>query len=127
MKENEKLLNDEKVLLRNFVNYFTTVSTNEDVVGEDVSQIVCEVNKHLHTKACRKHGTQCRFNFPKYPSTKTIIGEPICGLNDKEKKEKLKSYKEILMKVGDILNDEATIKSIIEDKGTSEREHKDVY
>ena len=36
----------------------------------DIAKIV---NKHKHNRTCRKYNTKCRFNYPKYPSTRTII------------------------------------------------------
>ena len=51
--------------LRTFVDEFVTVSTNPEIVGDDVAKIVNEVNKHHHTKTCRKRSSECRFNYPK--------------------------------------------------------------
>ena len=53
------------ICLRTFVNEFVTVSTNPEIVGDDVAEIVNEVNKHHHTKTCRKRSSICRFNYPK--------------------------------------------------------------
>ena len=89
---------DETNALIQFVDEFTTVSTNENLVGADVSKIVLDVNKHSHTKACRKYESSCRFNFPRYPSTRTIISVPLVEANEKKNAEKLKAYKEILKK-----------------------------
>ena len=88
----------ERNALIQFVDEFTTVSTNENLVGADVSKIVLDVNKHSHTKACRKYDSSCRFNCPRYPSTRTIISVPLVEANEKKKAEKLKTYKEILKK-----------------------------
>ena len=44
LKNNESLDDDEKKALINCIDEFTTVSTNENVVGADVSRIVLEVN-----------------------------------------------------------------------------------
>ena len=117
----------EKEALTNFVDEFTTVSTNIHTVGEQVSKIVLDVNKHNHTKACRKYDTSCRFNFPRYPSIRTIIAEPIADLTDQEKKEKLKAQTEILKKVGEVLNDEELINDIVERIGQSEFESVQTY
>ena len=40
--------------------------------------IVEQVQIHHHTKTCRKYGSKCRFNFPKFPSEQTIIAQPLC-------------------------------------------------
>ena len=127
LKNNEKLSAIEKQCLSNFVDAFTTVSTNKNVVGEDVSKIASEVNKHAHTKSCRKYDTQCRFQFPKYPSTRTIIAEPISGVTESEKKALLKEQKDVLRKVGEVLIDDSLIEEIISTIGQSEHESKEVY
>ena len=54
-----------------------------------LDRIVEDVNTHKgHTKSCRKHGTKCRFNFPRPPSNKTILAKPIDSIfpNMSEKK-----------------------------------------
>ena len=89
------------------------MSTNRDTVGEDVSQKVLEVNKHTHTKSCRKYDTQCRFLYPKYPFFKTLIAVPIEGNNDTERKDKLKKPRTTFRKVGEILNDVNSVDEII--------------
>ena len=38
---------------------------------------VLQVQWHHHTKSCKKHGTLCRFSFPRYPSEFTIIATTI--------------------------------------------------
>ena len=127
LKNNAKLNNEEKEALKNFVDEFTTVSTNKNLVGDKVSEIVLEVNKHHHTKSCRKHESQCRFLFPRYPATRTIIAVPIEGITLEEKHKKLKNYRAILKKVGTILNDEDKINQILENFGSSENETLDQY
>ena len=44
LKNNEQLSNQEKDALENFIDEFTTVCTNENIVGETVSKIVLQVN-----------------------------------------------------------------------------------
>ena len=127
LKDNEKINGEEKEALKNFVDEFTTVSTNKNVVGETVSKIVLEVNKHSHTKSCQKHESQCRFLFPRYPSTKTIIAVPLEGVPIEEKHKRLKNYKAILKKVGAVLNDEEKINQIVAKFGSSENETLDEY
>ncbi|XP_064617311.1 uncharacterized protein LOC135481415 [Liolophura sinensis] len=45
---------------------------------EVLQEIVSSVQKHssLHSKSCRKKGTNCRFNFPRPPSKYTFISRP---------------------------------------------------
>ena len=40
-------------------------------------RIAEEVQTHRHTQTClKKGGSSCRFGYPKFPSTKTIIAKP---------------------------------------------------
>ena len=55
LKNSAFLDSEEREVLARFIDEFTTVSTNECEVGEDVSKIVLEVNRHPHTKSCRKY------------------------------------------------------------------------
>ena len=81
------------------IDTIKTCSTNTD--DTNLNDIVREVQVHHHTKSCRK-GKQnhCRFGYPKPPSKKTIIAAPLPNnMNEEEKREKLKQYKEIMTKV----------------------------
>ena len=118
LKNNQKLGESEKNALKNFVDEHITVSTNENKVGKDVSRMVVEVNKHRHTKTCRKYDTTCRFGYPRYPSLRTIIAEPI----SEDKQERLKQFEEIFKKVGNVLNDNDALNEIIAEIGASEQE-----
>ncbi len=68
------LLGDsDQELITQFVDKFVTVSSDSSV-----SKIVQDVQKHNHTKTCRKRGAKsCRFGFPRFPSKKTIISRPL--------------------------------------------------
>ena len=127
LKDNDDLSKREMESLRNFVDEFTTVSTNKEKVGKKVAEIVLEVNRHCHTKSCRKYDTSCRFLFPRYPSVRTIIAKPISGINDTEKAVKLKKYNETLKKVGTVLVDDDAIEEIIKEIGNSENEPYHIY
>jgi hypothetical protein len=127
LKNNEELMESEKEALKNFIDEFTTVCTNEVSVGEKVSRIVLEVNIHSHTKSCRKYDCPCRFFFPRFPSIRTIIAEPLTGADNEDRNERLKKYEETLDKVRDILNDSDAVEEIIADIGRSEKEPIDFY
>ena len=75
-RNNEKLTEKEISAVRNFIDEYTTVCTHENTVGREVARIAQEVNKHHHTKTCRKHDTTCRFNYPRFPAPHTIIVRP---------------------------------------------------
>ena len=67
IKNDEILIDEDVENLVKFVDTFVTVNLDD----QDVKGIVNEVNTHHHTKACRKKGTTCRFNYPRLPSTET--------------------------------------------------------
>ena len=100
--------------LRNFVDFFTTVSTHGPTVGEDVAKIAREVNMHNHTKTCTKKGGKCRFNYPKPPSPFTIIQKPI-DKTDKEQKEMFKKATATINMVLDFLAEGNNIQTIMAD------------
>ena len=113
-RNNDNLNNDEINCVQTFIDRYTTVSIHELSVGKEVAKIAKEVNKHHHTKTCRKHGSTCRFNYPKYPSPNTIVVQPCQVKDPKEKDALLAKYQTILRKVKIILEDENEIKKIME-------------
>ena len=129
---NEEILEDEdKEALKNFVNEYTTCSLNPATVGEDVAKIAYEVNRHHHTKTCRKYlliileENICRFGYKKYPSPFTIIVVPY-QLTGEERDKKFQIRAETLAKVREILNDEDLIQQIM-DKYNKKSESKEEY
>ena len=46
---------------------------NKDAIANRVATIAKEVNRHRHSKSCRKYGVSCIFHYPKLPSRKTLI------------------------------------------------------
>ena len=104
---------DFKSLTR-FIDEFTTVSIHENSVGKDVAKVAQEVNKHHHTKTCRKHDTTCRFGYPRFPAPYTMVVEPCRAESLEEKEENLIKYRQSLKKVQDVLEDEDAIKGIMD-------------
>ena len=104
IRNEEILLPDEQECLCNFADLFITCSL-KDVRTED---IVRDVQIHHHTKCCRKSGHMCRFDFPKFPSIKTIISIPLHQqkLTEEEKKEMVSRSALVLKKVTAVLEDE---------------------
>ena len=68
LRHDKPLESMEISCLTRFIDEFFTVCTHPKIVGKDVAEIAKQVNQHHHTKTCRKHGTSCRFNYPKPPS-----------------------------------------------------------
>ena len=113
LRHNLPLKDDDIRSLRRFIDEFTTVSTHENTVGKEVAKIAKEVNKHHHTKTCRKHDTTCRFGYPRLPAPYTIIVEPCKAENAEAKKKLLTKHSKILHKVQDVVEDEEAIQKIM--------------
>ena len=50
-----------------------SVTTDDEKLNDNVKL----VQKHSHSKSCRKYGTSCRFGFPKLPSKYSMIAKPL--------------------------------------------------
>lgn len=125
MRQSKTIMQFEEMALINFANTFTSVSTHQSIVGDRTAKIVKEVNTHRHTKTCTKYGTKsCRFKFPKFPSKRTLISQPMHKeISEKEKNEKIKVYNRILIKVKDVIENESEIEKILSkyDKSTEDK------
>ena len=76
---NEELLPHEENAVIRFSDKFTTCTLNSSTLkmmtddeklkasSDELADLVRQVNRHGHTKSCRKYDTICRFNFPKFP------------------------------------------------------------
>ena len=87
-----------------FIESFISCSLQD----ENVSHIVKEVQIHNHSKTCRKYGTKCRFGFPKFPSERTIVAQPLLEKNFPSKKDFEKHQKKlqtVFDKVRKVLDD----------------------
>ena len=107
----EELLDFEETAVINFANKFTSVSLCPAIVGKEVVDIVKKVNKHGHSKTCRKYTTPCRFFFPKFPIWKILISSPKRVVSE----EDTVKFEKILKDVKEILSDEEAIKQIMID------------
>ena len=112
LRNDDNLNADDLACLEKFIDGFTTVSLNPNVVGEDVVEIVEAVNVHHHSKTCRKYDSSCRFNYPKFPTPKTIVAKP---LKKEDRQNIMTKYNEILQKVSCILEDKEIIEKIMLD------------
>ena len=82
---------DQRCILTRFIDTFISCSLDNSKVGH----IVKEVQIHHHTKTCRKYGSNCRFNFPRFPSEETIVAQPLCE-DDFPSKQDMESYQKDL-------------------------------
>ena len=80
------------------------VSCSINTGDSKLDKIVKEVQKHNHSKSCKKKGPSCRFRFPKLPSKETKIAKPLSDeMDPKEKKAKEEKAKEIVEKAKTLL------------------------
>ena len=77
LKNSSTLTEKEKEVASNFVDAFVTCSLDIEALTDTVK----EVQAHYHTATCRKHNTTCRFGYPRFPSNKTIIAQPLNKMN----------------------------------------------
>ena len=73
IKTNEPFDQPQIRTMTKFIDNFISCSLEDSFVRD----IVKEVQIHYHTNTCRKYGSKCRFNFPKFPSEKTIVAQPL--------------------------------------------------
>ena len=64
-----------------------TMSCSLPQDDEELREIAGKVQRHTHSKSCKKKGTNCRFGFPKLPVSETIIAEPLPDDMDQDVKE----------------------------------------
>ena len=110
IKNDNLLTHEEENALTNFIDKHVSCDRYNPLSAD----ITNKVNVHRHSRTCRKHGTSCRFNFPRYPTLKTIISVPVRVLEKDEKKRKeiLKQNNDLLNKVKQTLENEDAMKSI---------------
>ena len=102
LRTSEHLSKKEAELTATFVDAFVTCSL--DI--KDLTEIVEEVQKHTHSLSCKKYGQQCRFGFPRFPSERTIIAQPLREEDFSSKKtydDETKQMKTTLDKVKQVM------------------------
>ena len=124
--EKEDLFEEQAVV--NFIDEFTTVSLNREEVGQVVARIAEEVNKHGHTKTCRKGREEeiCRFGYPKFPIWTTVLVRPYKTEFSEEKQSEMKKYAEVLMKVRLVMEDKEAVDNIMNQYDKA-KESKELY
>lgn len=138
LRDNVDLTTEQESAILKIVDHFTTCSLNpwqamvqiEDDAdiseGEKIVKIVKYCQTHHHTKTCRKSGTDCRFNFPRWPMWKSLLTHEVNGETQEEKEKKDKSNKKVLKSVADVLEDNQTVTDIL-NKYDIESEDLDQY
>ena len=109
--KNDVLLRyEEENALTKFLDRHVTVDRYNPLSEE----IVNKVNVHRHSHTCYKHEKKCRFNFPRFPTLKTIISIParVLEKDEEKRKELIVKSKSILKKVKNTLENEDKMKQI---------------
>ena len=126
--DDSKEFSDEKVpkLIDEWIS--CSISTEDD----DLNKLVKEVNVHKHTKSCKKGKNPCRFAFPKLPSNKTLIANPLCEeeLGKEKYNEQLTKATDTLGKVKENLSlmseeelDKTTLDEFLKELGITEEDY----
>ncbi|XP_062571568.1 uncharacterized protein LOC134233602 [Saccostrea cucullata] len=73
-----KLEEHGKEAVCDFIDRYVTCELPSETEDPELRNIVLAVQQHSrkHSKSCRKKGTECRFNFPRPPSSRTFISSP---------------------------------------------------
>ena len=104
LRNQKRLTNEQCRIVATFVDKFTSCSLSNPTVADKVR----EVQIHKHTRTCCKKGYMCRFGFPRFPSEKTIIAQPLPRddfVSDFEYDAAKKRHQTILTIVKGALND----------------------
>merc|ERR1711911_56725 len=99
VKDAPKFNENSEEEVTDFLDKYISVELPPET-DQELHEIVSNVQMHSkrHTKSCRKGGKVCRFNFPKPPSDRTFICEPV---NPIEGNEEDPGYQEALIKRAD--------------------------
>ena len=102
---------DQKSAITSFVDEFITCSLRNPSTRE----IAQQVQTHNHTFTCTKRSSKCRFNFPRFPSLRTIVAVPlrlIFGDDEEAKKKELLRMRKVLHKVKEVLEDKVIMTEV---------------
>ena len=98
-----------------------------------VKKIVNEVQKHHHTKSCKKYNGSCRYGFPKLPCPETVLAEPFpSDMDENEKARKIKRAHDVLEKAKLLLenledfDENMSYEEFLEMIGTNPQEYLDI-
>ena len=99
---------------------------SETEENETVHNLVMKLQTHRHSPCCRKHvNGKCRFNFPRPPSTKTIIARNVMDYSDAKIDEKDRRHIMQLIHERIESGDGASLKEILESECIPEETYLD--
>ena len=119
LRFNKKLTPQAEAILTKFTDDFITCS-----LDTEIKEIVQKVQTHSHSNSCRKYNTTCRFDYPKFPTDKTIVAHKLERSDFKTEQEymemkqqhtkTLKQVKEALISLGDTDLETTSIQQILQ-------------
>ena len=100
----------EKQSVCDFIDKFISCSLQEPMTRD----IALKLQQHVHSRACERPGTNCRFNFPQLPSLHTLLAVPTrITCEDIEKRTELHSHiKAVLGRVKKVLENKESMERI---------------
>ena len=112
-QENEIPSEREDRAIVSFVDKFVTCTLQDP----RSSKIAASVQKHNHTFTCRKAGSKCRFQFPRFPSLHTILAKPLRNVfkgedDETERKAMVMKIRLALGNVRDVLENKLEMETI---------------
>ena len=95
LRMERRLSVQDKKVVESFIDYYISCSLENDIKSK-----VLDVQWHKHLKRkCQKKG-KCHYNFPRFPTWKTIISSKLPdNLSEEEKENKYKKAESIKQKV----------------------------
>ena len=110
MKDAPKLdvNNDEEVAT--FIDKYQTCAIPPEEEN-DLRDLVLSLQKHVHSSTCR-NGKSCRFNFPHFPSSKTVIARQVDSDDPSVVKQALDVKTTIFEKVDKVMKDKEVAEDI---------------
>ena len=100
----------EKQSVSDFIDKFISCSLQEPMTRD----IALKLQQHVHSRACERPGTNCRFYFPQLPSLHTMLAVPTrITCDDIEKRTELHSQiKAVLGRVKKVLENKESMERI---------------
>ena len=100
----------EKQSISDFIDKFISCSLQEPMTRD----LALKLQQHVHSRACERPGTNCRFYFPQLPSLHTMLAVPTrITCEDIEKRTELHSQiKAVLGRVKKVLENKETMERI---------------
>ena len=132
---NELVIDQDPALYVEYLDSVISATLSSQDDDPELYELVKTYQIHSHSKICRKvKNKNCRFNFGKFFSNRTIIAKPIENLSEYErfsqKRESILSKVKLYInnnldpnKIKDTLDTNLTIEKILADLGISSEDY----